>query len=190
MLDANQLLSNICAEWAKLMQAKLGFFSAIALAALVSGGVVYVWQSDKIWFLEKRIEQLKTDRPRNSGVTGEYHLSSEQWAKFIDAAKVPPGETYQIFIFYNSSCEECAILAQNLLNRLALIPGWTSNAGAGMSDPLVKGQLVQVPRKSVASDEAKSFARALQAAGLNAVIAEEPAMGEGARPNLFIGIPQ
>ena len=83
MLDAGSLLSNICAEWGKLMQAKLGVFSAMALTALVVGGMVYVWQSDKIWYLEKRIEQLETDRPRNSGATGAYHLTSEQWAKFI-----------------------------------------------------------------------------------------------------------
>lgn len=172
------------------MQAKRGFFSAIFITALVVGGSVYFWQANKIWFLEKRIAQIEADRPRIGSAVGAYRLNSEQWAKFVEVAKVPPGRTYRVFITYNGSCEDCAIFAQNLLNRLALIPGWESNAGAGMPDPLQKGLLVRVHSKSLVSDEAKAITHALQATGLNALIHEEPILGKDAAPDLLIGIPQ
>lgn len=137
------------------------------------------------------IELLTARAARENDFTREaYRLTSEQWARFIETAKVPPGQAYRVFIFYNGSCEECAILAQHLFDRLALISGWTFNGGAGMPDPLQSGLLVQVHSKSNVTDEAIAIARALQAAGLNAVITEEPALGEDAAPQLFIGIPQ
>ncbi len=190
MLDSQKLVSDISAAWNALMQAKRGFYSAIIATALIVGAVVYVLQEYRIWFLEKQIDQLQTTSAGDSKPSGVYRLTSEQWARFVEAAKVPSGKTYRVFTIYNDSCEECAIFARHLFNRLTLIPGWTVEGGAGMLDPLLHGLIVGVYSKTPVTEEAKAIASALQATGLNVVISEDPGLRENAMPHLAIGIPK
>ena len=187
-------------DWRVIKNAPVAFFGLLGILCV---GIWWVmdWQyggqidtkDATIQFQRERLdehEQRQAGRPDNNTLSRVYQLTPDQWARFVEAAEVPPGLAYRVFIYYNGSCEECAILAQNLLNRLTSIPGWESSGGAGMPDPLQKGLLVQVHSKTKVPAEAKAIAHALQAAGLDAMIVEEPVLGENTASQLFIGIPQ
>lgn len=57
MFDLGQLVSHVSAHWHKLMDAKAGFFSAIALALVLGVIAGYLYQAREVAILNARIAQ-------------------------------------------------------------------------------------------------------------------------------------
>ena len=182
-------------EWVQMLQEQIGpkatrgFVWVLVISIpLALGAFIFnqIFGPVSSWGPDSEIERVAQENDINRKT---YSLTSEQWAKFIEAAKVPTGETREILMTYNLSCDKCFRLAHAAAERLMMLPGWTLAGGgtAGdMGDP-VQGINVRVYSKQPAPESAIAIAQAFQAAGLSVSIVEYVGLRKGAKPHVYIG---